>query len=300
MATTTTNATLQIVRFRVDVRGQETQEDKDQQQWTKQSESQSVNSNAEVNSIIERITTTLRNDSSIRNFSVGTELQDKNVVQIVIQGQEQMEERNPDLNATISNGDGAISGSGGLTEGRLLDVLKEHAVTPLETISLTLGDNSSFFFQDDGERFASSDDNSDEDADGGVGDIITEGVVRGGGGPAAAPILEYVQSWFPVGTVTPEFKHRIESDFLEFTEVFKREARGEIGGHAFGWAEKAIEREDVEGGRAIGFIVARGWRIFEDFQFSTSTESFRQGIPTLYAWDAPHRMWFVERRSNGK
>lgn len=113
-------------------------------------------------------------------------------------------------------------------------------------------------------------------------------------GPATAPIVEYAQSWFPVSDATPAFKQRIEEDFERFTEIFKRESKGDIG-CGYGWVEEVLEKEDVKGGIATSFIVARGWQTLEDFKMSTSTENYKEAAPILYGWGAPYQMWFVER-----
>ena len=82
---------------------------------------------------------------------------------------------------------------------------------------------------------------------------------------------------------------------MKFTEIFKRETKGDVG-CAYGWVEEELEKDDVQGRKSTSFIVTRGWETSEDFKMSTSTESFREAVPILYRWGAPHRMWFVERK----
>lgn len=117
-------------------------------------------------------------------------------------------------------------------------------------------------------------------------------------GSLTSPIVEYVQSWFPLSeTAPPATRREIEQEFEKFTEVFTRESKGD-GGYEYGWIEEELQKEDVkeEGGEARGFVIARGWETMEAFKASTSTESFREAIQIVVARAAPHRMWFVERR----
>ena len=195
---------------------------------------------ASIEEIIREATTLIQNASSVQSFTIGTELEDKNALQILIQDSDP-------ANST--------------TTTELLNSLSTHSITPSTTFHLTFT-NTPFT----------------------LSDLIT------------APVVEHAQSWFPLSEATPAFKQRIEQDFDKFTEIFKRESKGDIA-CGYGWVEEELDNEDVKGKKAASFVVARGWETFEDFKMSTNTESFKEAAPILYGWGAPHRMWFVVRRS---
>ena len=191
-----------------------------------------------IGDTIRQVTTALQNASSIQHFAIGTELEDKIALQILIEDSES-------TNGPTTN---------------VLNALRTSTTTQPTNLQITFSTSP----------FALS-------------------------GPAAAPIIEYVQSWFPISKVTSAFRQQVERDFINFTHIFKRETKGDVG-WSYGWVDGQLEKEDVEGGKAIGFIIARGWETIEAFRASTATESFKEAIPILYAWGAPHRMWFVERK----
>jgi hypothetical protein len=113
-------------------------------------------------------------------------------------------------------------------------------------------------------------------------------------GPAAAPLVEYVQSWFPVSRLNAEFKQSIEADFLKFDKIYATEAEKDLG-WAYGWS---IEEEEVEGiadERAKCFCVIRGWKNMEDFEKSIQTDAFRSASPILFGWEAPFKLVSLRR-----
>lgn len=109
-------------------------------------------------------------------------------------------------------------------------------------------------------------------------------------GPATSPVTEYVQIFFPVSRLTPDFKSQIESDFDRFDALFNKDSfhpgQGEV---AYGWAEEEQSHPDLEEA-AKCFVVARGWESIRDFEKATQSEGFREGGPILMGWGAPFNM----------
>ena len=193
-----------------------------------------------IDDIIQEVMTALRSVSTIQSFSIGNEIEDKDVLQMTIQ---------------ISNP---------LNSPAPVDLL--NSLQKLTTMPPTL-----FHATFNNPPFAPF------------------------SGPATAPLVEYAQSWFPSSAATPAFKRCIEQDFDKFTNIFEREATGNVG-CAYGWIEEELEKEDVKGGKSTSFLVTRGWKSFEDFKTSTTTESSKEAFPILLNWGAPYRLWFVQRR----
>ena len=194
---------------------------------------------ASLDEIVQKATTAIQSASTIQYSNIGNELENKNVLQILIQDSDP-------ANST--------------TAAEILNSLHEHSITPSTTFHLTFNNPP----------FAHS-------------------------GPATAPVVEYAQSWFPRSDATSAFKQRIEQEFEKFTEIFKRESKGDVG-CGYGWVEEELEKEEVKDGKATSFIVARGWETLEDFKMSISTDSYKEAAPILYGWGAPYQMWFVERK----
>ncbi|KAE9374705.1 hypothetical protein N431DRAFT_503500 [Stipitochalara longipes BDJ] len=101
-------------------------------------------------------------------------------------------------------------------------------------------------------------------------------------GPATANAVEYVQVYFPASRATSEFQKQIEGDFSSFEEIFRKGAKGDLS-LAVGW-------------RAKRFFVVRGWESMDRFEQSVKYDAYEEAIPTLFAWNAPFKMWHVERK----
>ncbi|EUC44065.1 hypothetical protein COCMIDRAFT_6553 [Bipolaris oryzae ATCC 44560] len=115
-------------------------------------------------------------------------------------------------------------------------------------------------------------------------------------GAMASPLVEFVKVLFPVARATPEFRRGIERDFRVFDEKCVAVARGN-GGVAFGWGvdEEEADEGEIEGGKAVGFFVVRGWERMGCFEELVATDEFKGAIEGLKAWEVPMEMWFVER-----
>ena len=111
--------------------------------------------------------------------------------------------------------------------------------------------------------------------------------VFGPGGLAQAPVVEYVQTWFPTSQVTPDFHRKIESDFSRFDAVYLEGATGHLG-LATGWVLEELGHEKITGGeKARCFFVMRGWESMDAFQRAVQHEKYKESIPILFAWEAP-------------
>lgn len=108
-------------------------------------------------------------------------------------------------------------------------------------------------------------------------------------GPATAPVVEFVQSYFPTSRATPEFQKRIEEDFVRFDGIYREGVKGELG-WAFGWVIEEQEHEGIEGEKAKCFLVMRGWESMECFEESVKHNKYKEAIPILFAWGAPWKM----------
>lgn len=111
----------------------------------------------------------------------------------------------------------------------------------------------------------------------------------GSQGPATANVVEYVQSWFPLSRITPEFKRQIQDDFIEFDRIFSQDAAGNLG-WVSGWGTEEQKRDDLSGEMDKCFFVVRGWETVEQFERSVQTETYKTAIPLLLAWNAPFKM----------
>jgi len=109
------------------------------------------------------------------------------------------------------------------------------------------------------------------------------------GGAATAPIVEYVQVWFPSSRLTPEFRASIEADFARFDDIFKRGSDGD-GGLNVGWSVNDQDHEGVEGGKARCFFVMRGWESMEHFGRSVQSDAAKEALPIVTGWNAPYEM----------
>lgn len=109
-----------------------------------------------------------------------------------------------------------------------------------------------------------------------------------GQGLASANEVEYAQNFFPASQVTPEFQKKIEEDFNKFDEMYREEARGNVG-CAYGWTVEEVEHSDIKG-PARCFVVIRGWKDGHSFQKSVQTNAFKKAIQLLYAWKAPYKL----------
>jgi hypothetical protein len=111
----------------------------------------------------------------------------------------------------------------------------------------------------------------------------------GADGPATANVVEYVQSYFPVSRITPEFQKQIEKDFLMFDEIYIKGAKGTVS-WAFGWVLEEQEHENIQGEKARCFFVTRGWESMDHFEQSVKHDAYKKAIPILYAWNAPFKI----------
>ena len=110
-----------------------------------------------------------------------------------------------------------------------------------------------------------------------------------GAGLATAPVVEYVQTSFPVSRVTPAFQKQIEADFSRFDEIYKKGATGNLG-WAFGWVLEELDHDDVKGEKTKCFFVMRGWKSMRHFELSVQNDAYKESIPLLFAWNAPFKM----------
>jgi hypothetical protein len=108
-------------------------------------------------------------------------------------------------------------------------------------------------------------------------------------GAATANVVEYVQSYFPVSRVTPEFQKQVEEDFLRFDEIYIQGAKGNLS-WAFGWVLDEQEHENIKGEKAKCLFVTRGWESMDHFEQSVKTDAYKKSIPILFAWNAPFKM----------
>ncbi|KAF2648713.1 hypothetical protein K491DRAFT_698700 [Lophiostoma macrostomum CBS 122681] len=108
-------------------------------------------------------------------------------------------------------------------------------------------------------------------------------------GGATANVVEYVQSYFPVSTVTSAFEKQIFDDFVRFDKIYMPGTQ-ETAGLTMGWTQDEKEHADVKGEKARCFVVIRGWESMQRFEESTKTKEFREAIPILYSWNAPFSM----------
>ncbi|KFZ11349.1 hypothetical protein V501_04807 [Pseudogymnoascus sp. VKM F-4519 (FW-2642)] len=113
--------------------------------------------------------------------------------------------------------------------------------------------------------------------------------------PVAAPVVEFVQSYFPESRVTPEFQRGIEEDFARFDKIYKKGVKGDLG-LSSGWVLEEQEHENIEDEKAKCFIIARGWESMDCFEQSVQNDAYKEAIPILFAWNAPWKMWHVERK----
>lgn len=117
----------------------------------------------------------------------------------------------------------------------------------------------------------------------------------GADGPATANVVEFVQTFFPSSRVTPEFQKQIEEDFLRFDEIYKEGAKGSLS-WACGWVLEEQDHENIGGEKAKSFFVTRGWESMKHFEQSVNNHAYKTAIPLLLAWNAPWKMWHVERK----
>ncbi|OBT49502.1 hypothetical protein VE04_10032, partial [Pseudogymnoascus sp. 24MN13] len=94
----------------------------------------------------------------------------------------------------------------------------------------------------------------------------------GSDGPVAAPVVEFVQSYFPASRVTPEFQRGIEEDFARFDKIYKKGVKGDLG-LSSGWVLDEQEHENIEDEKAKCFIIARGWESMDCFEQSVQNDA---------------------------
>ena len=110
-------------------------------------------------------------------------------------------------------------------------------------------------------------------------------------GPAAANVVEFVQTYFPASRVTPELQKQVEADFSKFDEIFSKGAKGRVS-RASGWVleEQEHEYDNIKGEKAKCFFVVAGWESMDRFDHSVNTDAFKEAIPLLLSWNAPFKM----------
>ena len=125
-------------------------------------------------------------------------------------------------------------------------------------------------------------------------------------GPAAANVVEFVQSYFPASHVTPAFQKQIEADYSKFYEIFSKGEKGRVS-RASGWVieDQEHEYDNIKGEKAKCFLVVTGWESMDHFDHSVSTDAFKEAIPLLLSWNAPFKMvsvrfaiWYIWRLIN--
>lgn len=105
-----------------------------------------------------------------------------------------------------------------------------------------------------------------------------------------ANIVEYVRSVFPTSTLTPEFRKKIQDDFLEFESIYAKNAIPGHRGWVAGWTVEDQDHSEVKDEKSRSFVVVRGWDSMKDFQAALETPQFKEAIPILFGWGAPHKM----------
>lgn len=110
-------------------------------------------------------------------------------------------------------------------------------------------------------------------------------------GPATAKVVEFVQTYFPVSSVTTDFQKKVEEDYHQFNEIFSREVKGRVS-VASGWIqeEQQHQYDNLDGDKAKCFLVITGWESKACFDQSVSTDSFKEAIPLMLSWNAPFQM----------
>ncbi|OBT63332.1 hypothetical protein VE03_07267 [Pseudogymnoascus sp. 23342-1-I1] len=114
-------------------------------------------------------------------------------------------------------------------------------------------------------------------------------------GAATAPVVEFVQNYFPASRVTTEFQKQVEEDFLRFDGMYRKGAKGNFN-WASGWVIEEQEHESIKGEKAKCFFIARGWESMNFFEQSVQNDAYKEAIPILFAWNAPWKMWHVENK----
>ena len=71
----------------------------------------------------------------------------------------------------------------------------------------------------------------------------------GSEGIATAPVVEYVQTYFPASLITPSFQRKIEDDFKKFDEIFSVGVTGDVG-YVVGWVVEEQEHQSIDGEKA--------------------------------------------------
>ena len=106
-------------------------------------------------------------------------------------------------------------------------------------------------------------------------------------GPAAANVVEYVQSYFPASRVTPELQKQVGADYSKFDEIFSKRAKGRVS-IASGWVleEQEHKYDNIKGEKAKCFFVVSGWESMDRFDHSVNTDAFKETIPLLLSWNA--------------
>jgi heme-degrading monooxygenase HmoA len=110
-------------------------------------------------------------------------------------------------------------------------------------------------------------------------------------GPAAANVVEFVQTYFPASRVTPELQKQVEADYSKFDEIFSKGAKGRVS-RASGWVleEQEHKYDNIKGEKAKCFFVVTGWESMDRFDRSVNTDAFKEAIPLLLSWNAPFKM----------
>jgi hypothetical protein len=104
-------------------------------------------------------------------------------------------------------------------------------------------------------------------------------------GPATADVVEYAMTSFPASRMTPDFRARVEADFVRYEAICAKGMAGDIG-HCYGWV--LGEREHVSIDEKVqGFLVIHGWKSVEHFRRSMSSDAFKEALPIFQAWQAP-------------
>lgn len=108
-------------------------------------------------------------------------------------------------------------------------------------------------------------------------------------GAATAPVVEFVQNYFPASRVTPDFQKRIEEDFKRFDGIYRKGAKGNLS-WASGWMLEEQEHESIKGEKAKCLLIARGWESMNFFEQSLQNDAYKESIPILFAWKTPWKM----------
>ena len=119
--------------------------------------------------------------------------------------------------------------------------------------------------------------------------VVLNQAALGPDGPATASVIEFAANYFPISRITPDFKDQIEADFVRFDKICKTGFKGDSG-LSYGWVLEEQNHGNIRDENVACFLIIRGWESLQHYQQSVATEAFKEAIPILLAWNAPHEI----------